>query len=144
MPRLLALLALAPFLLGQATPANEDTKVTWDPVTLDVGGNPETIARYELVVSPEGAPIPEEPRLLVTAPTVEAALGLWMLGRLLPAGNYEARARAVDSEGNVSDWTAPLVLAWPDLVPPAVPKNFRFLIEVGSIRVEGSGTITGI
>jgi len=132
-------------LLLQVQPANRDTRVTWDPVTTDIAGNPETIDRYELVVVPADAVVTDTvPKLLVTGGGLEGAIGIHMLSRSFVAGNYDVRVRAVDKAQNAGEWSDPLELAWPDLIPPDKVRNFRLLLEVGDVRIEAAGTITGI
>lgn len=142
------LLALAFLFQVATTPIkiNEDTKVTWDPVTLDIAGNPETIASYQVGTVKQGVdPDTASPLLAVPGTEVEAAVGLFLLAQLYPAGTYESRVRAVDVEGNESDWGTPvLTVDWPDRIPPEAPKNFRLLLEVGDVKIQAEGTIEGL
>ena len=113
-----------------------DTAAYWTAVTLDVAGNPETLANYEGTVLPTATvigdvidasldkfsiPLSPEPSDIL-APRFAA----------LPPGRYRYYVRAVDLAGNISAWSGGLELDWDNVAPRAVT----------GLRVEVSVTVT--
>jgi hypothetical protein len=99
------------------------TVVWWDPVTVDINDEPETIGGYEVAISyiaadlkaGTGSPL----KTVVTGPTVtETAISGLLTG--LAKGYYRIWVRASDAVGNISGWSDPLDVEI-DNVPPKAP-----------------------
>ena len=71
------------------------TIITWDPVTLDIEGKPETIVQYELGLFVDGSVV----KLMMSA---DVQTGITALKEGAPDGLYEIRVRAIDQAPEVS------------------------------------------
>ena len=115
--------------LGQ-TPGTSGGRVglrhvlTWDPVTVDVTGAPETVASYEVALS--------LPLVDLNTPGATPIALRNVAGTSLPATDFlptvphgttvRAWVRAIDEAGNVSAWSEYLEVTV-DLQPPAAPSR---------------------
>lgn len=113
---------------AQAPPAapvliQVDKAFAVDPPTTDTAGNPQgPIDRYEwgVFLVTGSVPFRVESTTEPTIPTVTLVTGV-------AEGEYYFRARAIDENGNASDWSSPPFLGrWAnDLVSSLPPANFR-------------------
>lgn len=108
--------------------------LTWDAVTTDINGKPETLLGYKFGVFPKGTTFPDAKtptsvmRSFFVPPTsVEIAMATIQGTTPLPAGEYVFAVQAVDAAGNPGPWTSePTTL---DVSPPAAPKSLRLKIS---------------
>lgn len=117
---------------AQAVPILNNCTITWDPVTRDVQGNPETIRDVELALWPSGAsthttPIGWMSNLPPTAPVGGIPIQSLFQGKT--SGTYQIAARAYDTAGNASTWSPPLTGIW-DTIAPMAPGNLRIVVTV--------------
>lgn len=104
------------------TPVDPSTVMTWDPVTMDIQGNPETVVSAEsgLFNTGETTPI----RVITSSvPPSETTLGALVAN--LPGGLFDYRVRVYDASGNASEWSPPFPVAANDTIAPATPQNVR-------------------
>lgn len=123
----LAFATLGVLVFGQV-PLTPGSKVAWDHDGLDINGNPENVQSFELAVTRHTVP-PTPPDQAIRRATVAPANGTTTydattLFQGLPDGGYDVYARAVDTSGNVSEWTGPLFVLT-DRVSPTPPSNLR-------------------
>lgn len=135
-----ALLTMPLLLLGQVGPPlpvkylTETNSFSWDPVTTDVTGAPETVAAYELAALAVGedmnADLPPVPRARrETAATGYLGFGAQALIQGLSPGPYRFQVRARDLAGNWGAWSVPLDLVLDNMLP-ASPKALRVKVTV--------------
>lgn len=113
----------------RGVPVNLGSEVTWDEVTSDVDGNPETMDSYEVVITLDGADpnFDALSNLSVLHPVTKAQLGPLLIG--LPPGEYQIWVQAVDVSFNRSEFSAPLGITNGDTIPPAAPMGLRLVTE---------------
>jgi hypothetical protein len=122
---------------GQIAPppivyANNLSLLSWDQVTKDVQGNPETLAGYELAVLPAGkdlnagaVPI----KVLAVGVDDWAGVPITRLAEGFSPGPYTFQVRATDAAGNKSAWSDSLELIL-DGVAPAMPRGLKITVSV--------------
>jgi hypothetical protein len=111
--------AMGGAVVAQVVPGifNKNTTLQWDPISTDVQGNPETVVRYELTLTPAGQqPTSTAEVIKVAAPQLTTTIEQLLSG--LPDGVYQAWCRAVDDFGNAGEWSEP-VAGEVDVTPPA-------------------------
>lgn len=116
------LLFLSLFLVSCALGQARDRWFCWEHSGLDVTGQPETLAYFDAAVAPPG----QTPTQFIQVPYVAAeeyctTLNDWF--RTLAPGDYVLWVRAVDTEGNESEFAT---LAWHlDNRPPSPPGQLK-------------------
>jgi len=114
--------APVPILPGQS--------VAWDHSRLDIQGNPEALASFDVALTSTAAASPDAPGATLRQVSVpDGGPGPWtILDTQLFAGQgpgvYAVWVRAVDTTGNRSSWHGPLGVEW-DRVVPAAPTGIR-------------------
>lgn len=118
---------------AQSVPILNHATVTWDAVTTDVNGNPETIRDAELGIWPAGADRFTVPPLAVLSalPGTPPVGGVQIAGLIAgrPDGDYQLAVRVYDLAGNSSAWSSALVGRY-DMTPPSKPGGFRIVVTV--------------
>jgi hypothetical protein len=118
-----ALIAVVLFLTGLVK-LQPDSNFIWDPVTVDIDGNPETVVRYELAVTATTVTDLNAGGVIIKqASSITSPMHHSVLTNGLPKGQYHFFVRAVDDHENVSVWSPPFV-ASSDRTPPEYPRNF--------------------
>lgn len=107
------------------------TQASWDEVTLDALGGPETIQNYDIaLLDPLGdlnlvtVPPPVPIRILLTGVLGWQGTPLTALFKDMKAGSYAIQVRARDQAGNISLWSDKLLVQY-DATGPAMPKNVK-------------------
>jgi hypothetical protein len=97
-------------------------RLTWDCVTEDVLGGPETVKSYKVsVYDPTGTP--DLPIMVYTGPGAECFAAATHFVSTLPNGSVVRFAvKAIDLADNESAWSEPLDLRV-DTVPPKPPSR---------------------
>ena len=104
--------------------------VVWDHTKLDIQGNPESLASFDVALTSTAAASPDAAGAVLRQVSVpEGGPSPWsIVDTELFAGQgpgvYAVWVRAVDSTGNKSTWHGPLGVAW-DRVVPAAPSGIR-------------------
>ena len=103
----------------------------WTTPTLDVQGNPETVASIEVAITTETALNMNA----IGSTALKVASGIdpdgtkgWPIASLvtgLPRAQYKLWARAYDDAGNVSDWCGVPAEILLDAIPPNPPTGVR-------------------
>lgn len=106
---------------------------TWDRVTTDIDGNPETISGYELAITPDASMAPDSPQAVLASLTTTATgyggTDITPMFASLPPGPLYIFVRAKDEAGNLSGWSEPVELRY-DPRPPQIPKNIRITLQI--------------
>jgi len=105
--------------------------LSWDAVTTDIEGKPETIAGYEVSIGTPTIDPNLNPELItgiiqVPADTRTADGIPLFLNKSM--GKYHIFVRAIDAAGNWSIYSDPLEITW-DPVPPAKP-TLRYKVTI--------------
>jgi len=108
--------------LGQVGPAplviiQPGSALVWDPVSLDINGDPEEISYYTVIATPVTVTVPDIGSTLRTTDVPVANIGLDGFMSGLPAAAYNLFTRAVDTAANESAWSVPLASRWDRAVP---------------------------
>lgn len=106
--------------------------VTWNPVALDVQGNPETILGYEVALTAPAVDLVALPTSTVLARatvTTGVETSLTALTTAKAPGAYRLFVRAQDAALNWSGWSAPLDVSL-DFVAPAIPTGLKIKVIV--------------
>ncbi len=125
---------------GAPVPADERMELVWDHSGLDVAGNPESLASFELQISDStGATVLRTKSVPACGPGgAPSTCAQALIDTNLIEGTYSMRVRALDISGNPSDWSAPLLVAYGpsappppgETVPPAAPTGLRVRLRV--------------
>ncbi|MHA2032788.1 MAG: hypothetical protein ACW99Q_25740 [Candidatus Kariarchaeaceae archaeon] len=108
----------------QPETCNISGSITWDAVTQDIQGNPETIVHYQVAVFSPLADIDVDiPLNMEIVAGIEIPLVDVLVG--LPMGTYRFAVKAVDIGGNESAWSEFLDLTISDDIPPGPPIGIR-------------------
>ena len=121
--RLISVLALASLAFAAEpapSPATGSAIVEWDHTGIDVEGNPEQLASFELAVVVPGTFVTVTACATSGSMTCESIL----TGLNLTPGTHSLHVRAVDLAGNKSDWSESLAIVL-DPIPPAAPTGCR-------------------
>lgn len=120
---------------------------SWDAVTQDVTGAPETIWKYELAAFPAGADlssvvISDAVAKIEIEGTQTTADASFMIA--VPSGTrIRLGARAYDLAGNISDWSNPkdIKLDFGKPLPPGQLKKIWPLIGAGAAAIVGAAAV---
>lgn len=113
---ILAMVLSCSLAMGQEAVRVGSTAVfAWDPVTQDIDGNPEIIGAYEVaafppntVLNPTTGTAPVPLATVKTAGDVTRAAALLFLTSFATGTPVRVSVRAVDTAGNVSEWSDPV------------------------------------
>jgi len=115
-------------------PAGGSATLEWDWSGADTTGQPETLLKYQV------AALTADGLTLVSAVDVDATTQGAQTASIdlstleLTAGIYILQVRAVDTSGNASDWSTPLMVVYEVSapVPPSQPRiKITVIVEIG-------------
>jgi len=94
--------------------------ISWDPVRVDINGDPEVVVAYETKIynNTTGE--------LVSSNT-DSSTEWSVTSNSFAAGEWKIEVRAIDASGNKSDPAVLVYINAADLVPPAVPESLKVL-----------------
>jgi hypothetical protein len=125
-----ALIVGVAFVLGAvAVTFGPNAKLGWDPVEVDVDGNPETVVSAEVAISDVGIDLRTGGVALKVVGNVSpngTGVALSALQINLPRKQYALWVRVQVEAGNWSQWSEPLVATY-DSVPPMAPGGCRLV-----------------
>jgi hypothetical protein len=126
----IVMIGLVAFGLGAVSVTfGPSAKLGWDPVEVDIEGNPETVVNAEIAISAVGVDLRTGGVALKSVGGINPAgtgVALSALQVSLPQRQYALWVRVQDEAGNWSQWSEPLLSTY-DSTPPSAPGGCRLV-----------------